>query len=103
MEDLEYTQSFDEDYITGVLPLDTGKNSSDDEGNESVADGGDKSNNDSSSPVHFDIPSYQFQKINVNHINNERRKIKTLCMVQKMSIRYLYHILKKTIHFIQGG
>ena len=52
---IEDTQYFDEYDIFDVPPPDAGK-ISDYEGNESVAEGGDKSNNDSSHTVHVDIP-----------------------------------------------
>ena len=56
MEDIEDTQYFDEYALPDVSPPNSGKKISDYEGNESVAEGGDKSNNDSSHTVHVDIP-----------------------------------------------
>ena len=56
MEDLEDTQDFDEYNLPNVFTPDAGKHFSDYEGNESVAEGGDRSNNDSSRTVHVDIP-----------------------------------------------
>ena len=56
MEDLEDTQYFYEYALFDVFPPDSGRNFSDCEGNESVAEGGNKSNNDSSHTVHFYIP-----------------------------------------------
>ena len=56
MEDLEDTQYFYEYNLPDVFPPDSGKNFSDYGVNESVAEGGDKSNNDSSHTVHVDIP-----------------------------------------------
>ena len=56
MEYLEDTQYFYEYALPDVAPLDAGKISSNDEGNESVAEVGHKSNNDSSPPVNVDIP-----------------------------------------------
>ena len=55
MEDLEDTQYFDDYALPDVSPPGAGK-ISDYEVNESVAEGGDKSNNDSSHTVHVDIP-----------------------------------------------
>ena len=63
MEDLEDSQYFDKDALTNTYPLDCGENSSNDEGKEYVAEGGDKSNNNSHPPVHVDIPEYQVQKL----------------------------------------
>ena len=56
MEDLEDTQDLDEYNLPDVSRPDAGKKFSDYEGNESVAEGGDKSNNDSSYTVHVGIP-----------------------------------------------
>ena len=56
MEGIEDTQDFDEDALPNVSPLDSGENTSNDEGNEYVEEGGDKSNNDSYPPVHAGIP-----------------------------------------------
>ena len=67
-----------------LYPIDTDENSSDDEGNEYVLEGGDKSNNDSSPTVHVGIPEYWVQKIIVNWLKDRLRKIKNLCMVQKI-------------------
>ena len=39
MEDLEETQDIYEDALPGVVPLDAGKSSSNDKGNESVVEG----------------------------------------------------------------
>ena len=44
MEYIEDTQGFYEDSLPDVFPLDSGENSSNEEVNESVAEGGDKSN-----------------------------------------------------------
>ena len=54
MEDLEDTQDIDKYALFDVLPPAYEK--SDYEGNESVAGGGDRSNNDSSHTVYVDIP-----------------------------------------------
>ena len=56
MEDLEDTKDFDEYALFDVFLPDASKNFSDYEGNEYVAEGGDKSNKDSSHTVHVDIP-----------------------------------------------
>ena len=56
MEDLEDTQDFVEGALPGVVPLDDGEIYSNDEGNGSVAERGDNSNNYLSPPVHFEIP-----------------------------------------------
>ena len=56
MEDIEYTQDFYEEYLPDVVLLDSGDNSSYEKVNESVAEVGDKSNNDSPPPVHVYIP-----------------------------------------------
>ena len=48
MEDFENTQDFEEYALPDVSPSDAGKLFSDYEGNEYGAEGGDKSNNDSS-------------------------------------------------------
>ena len=56
MEDFENTQYLYEDALLDVVPLNDGENYSNDEGNESIAEGGYNSNNDSSPPVHVDIP-----------------------------------------------
>ena len=77
MEDIEDTQYFDDYALPGVVPPDAGKKIYDYEGNESVAEGGDKSNNDSSHTVHVDIPEYQVQKTNVNCPKDKLRKRKT--------------------------
>ena len=42
MEDIEDTQMFDEDALPYVVSLNSGENDYNDEGNESVAEGGDK-------------------------------------------------------------
>ena len=55
MEDLEYTQCFDEYALFDVFPPDAGNFFSDYEDNESVAKGWDNSNHDSSHTVHADI------------------------------------------------
>ena len=55
-EYLEYNQYFDEYALPDVTLPDADKIFSDYEGNEYVAEGGDKSNNDSSRTVHLDIP-----------------------------------------------
>ena len=56
MEDLEDNQDFDEYTLPDIYPPDAGKNSSYYEGNESIAEGGGKSNNYLSHTVHVDIP-----------------------------------------------
>ena len=56
MEDLEYNQDFVEVSLPYFIPLDPGEIYSNDEGNESVVEGGDRSNNNSPPPVHVDIP-----------------------------------------------
>ena len=56
MEDLEDTQDFDEYALPDIFFPDVGKTFSDYEGNESVAEGGHKSNNESSHTVHVNIP-----------------------------------------------
>ena len=43
-EDLEDTQIFYKDYLPDVVPLDDGENYSSDEGEKSVAEGGDRQN-----------------------------------------------------------
>ena len=58
---------------------------SDYEGNESFAEGVDKSNNDLSHTVNVDIPLYQVQKMNVNHLKYKLSKRENLCVVQKHS------------------
>ena len=83
MEDLEDTQDFDEDALTDVVPLDAVENSSGGKGNESVDEGDEKSNNDSSPLVHYYIPKYKYQRINVNQLKDKLRKKKNLCMVKK--------------------
>ena len=47
---------------------------SDNEGNESLLEGGYKSNNDSSHTVHFGITEYQVQNMNVNQLKDKLRK-----------------------------
>ena len=42
MEDLGYTQDFDEGDLSDISPLDASEIDSNDEGNESVTKGGDK-------------------------------------------------------------
>ena len=42
MEYLEDAKYFDEDNLPDVIPIDAGENYSNDEGNESFAEGGDK-------------------------------------------------------------
>ena len=56
MGDPEDNQYFVEGSLHDVSPLDDGEICSNDEGNEYVAEGGLKSNNNLSSPVHVDIP-----------------------------------------------
>ena len=68
MEDIEDTQYFDENALPVVAPLDSDKRYFIDEGNESVAERGEKSNSDLPPPVHVYITEYQVQKINVNQI-----------------------------------
>ena len=58
MGDLEDTQYFDEDALPDVVPLDTGDFFSNDKGNESFTEGGDKLNNNSSPIVHVDNREY---------------------------------------------
>ena len=60
------------------------KNSSNDKGNASIVGGEDKSNNDSSPPVHVDIPENQVQNMNVDQLKENPMKRKNLCMVQKI-------------------
>ena len=78
MEDLEYTQDFDEYALPDIPPPDFGNNLSDYEDNESVFEWGGNSNNDSSHTVHVDIPLYQVQKMNVNQLKCKLLKRKTL-------------------------
>ena len=75
VKDLEYNQHFYVDDIPDVLPLGDGENDADDEGNEYVLKGGDKSNKNSSPPVYIDILEYQVQKVNVNQLKYKLRKI----------------------------
>ena len=72
MEYLEDTQDFDEDALPDVVSLDAGKKYYNDKCNEYVAEGLYKSNNDSSPPVHVDIPEYQFQNMNVEYIKEKK-------------------------------
>ena len=69
----------------GAPPPNSGKQISDYEGNESFAEGVDKSNNDLSHTVNVDIPLYQVQKMNVNHLKYKLSKRENLCVVQKHS------------------
>ena len=85
MEDLEDTQYFDEYALPDVPPPNSGKTISDYDGNESFAEGVDKSNNDSSHTVNVDIPLYQVQKMNVNHLKYKLSKRENLYVVQKHS------------------
>ena len=77
MEYLEDTQDFYEYALPDVFFPGSGKHLSDCEGNEYVAEGCYKSNNDWSSTLHVEIPSYQAQKMNVNHLKDKLSKIKT--------------------------
>ena len=83
MEDLGDTQDFDEDAVPDVVPPNAGKNSPDDEGNESIVEVGVKSNNNSSPTVHVDIPEYHVHKMNINQLKEKLRKIKTLYVTKK--------------------
>ena len=56
MGDLEDTQYFDESTLPDVSRIDSGENSSNDKGNEQVVEGGEKTDDDSSPPVHIAIP-----------------------------------------------
>ena len=77
MEDLENTQDFDDYVLPDVYPPDAGKMFSDYEGDKSVAEGGGKSNNDSSHTVYVDITSYRVQRMNVNQLKDKLGKINT--------------------------
>ena len=74
MEYLEDEKYFDEDALPDVVPFDAGENSYDDEGNESILEGGYKSNNYSSPPLHLEITLYQIQKMNANQIKDKLRE-----------------------------
>ena len=78
MEYLEDTQDFDEDALPDFVPLDSGENSYNDEINESVAEGGDRSNNNSSPPVHVETIEYENQKMNVHQLKDNLTKTKNL-------------------------
>ena len=56
MEDIEDTLYFDDHALPNVFSSDAGRIFSDYEGNEYIAEGRDKSNNDSSHTVHAEIP-----------------------------------------------
>ena len=74
MEYLEDEKYFDEDALPDVVPFDAGENSYGDEGNEYILEGGDKSNNYSSPPLHVEITLYQIQKMNANQIKDNLRE-----------------------------
>ena len=76
MESFGVTQDFYGGAIPDIDPLGVGENSAGDEGNGSVAEWGDKSNNDSSPPDHVDVPEDQVQKINVDLLNYDLKKRK---------------------------
>ena len=59
-------------------PIDSGENSSDDEGNEYVVEGGTKSNNYSFPLLYVDITLVKFQKINFNRLKDDLRKRKKI-------------------------
>ena len=40
--------------------------------------------------------------MNVDQRKDNIKKIKNLCMLQKIFMKDFYHIWKKTLHFIQG-
>ena len=103
MEDLEDTQYFYEDALPYIVPLDAGENASNDEGNEYVAEVGDNSNKNSFPPVNVDIPEYKCQNINVNQLKDNLMKIKTAVWYKQIFIKYFLYILKKKLHFMQGG
>ena len=71
MEDLDDTQDVDEYALPEVFFPDVGKHFSDYKGNEPVAEGGGKSNNDSYYSADVDIPYYQVQMMNVNQFNTQ--------------------------------
>ena len=81
MEDLEDTQYFDEYDLPDFSWF--WKNISDYQGNESVAEGGDKSNNDSYHTIHVKITSYQVKKTNVNQLKGTLGKEKPLYGTKK--------------------
>ena len=55
VDNLEYTQHFDEDALPDAVPFDDVENTSDNEGNKYIAEGVDNPNNDSSPPVYVGI------------------------------------------------
>ena len=77
MEDPEDTQYFYKYARPDVFLPGAGKIFSDYGGNEYVAEGGEKSNNDSSHTVHVDIPLYKFQRMNINQLKDKLMKRKT--------------------------
>ena len=76
---------------------------SDYEGNESVAEGWGKSNNDSSHTVHVEIPEYQYQRMNVNHLKDKLRKIKTSVWYKKIIDERLLTYLKEKAPLYADG
>ena len=57
---------FYEDALPVVFPIDSGENASDNEDNESIAEGVNNPNNDPYPTLYVEVPSYQVQNMNVN-------------------------------------
>ena len=74
--------------LPDVSPLDAGEFYFNGEGNESVEEGGDNSNNDSSTSVHVDIPEYQVQSINANKIKENITKKNPLQETNFLLMKY---------------
>ena len=75
MEYLEDNQYFDDYARLDVSPPDYVKKYYY-EGNESVVEVGDKSNNYLSHTVYVDIPEYQVQKMNLNNLKDKLKERK---------------------------
>ena len=79
-EDIEYTQYFGQYDQRDVSPPDAGITFSDYEGNEYFSERGYKSKSYLSYTVNVDIAEYQVQKMNVDNLKDNIRKIETsLC------------------------
>ena len=82
MEYLEENKDLDEYVLPYVTTPFSEKIFSEYEGNKSVVEIGDNSNNNLSHAVHVDIPEYQVQEINVNKLKDKIRNRKNLCILQ---------------------
>ena len=103
MEDIEDNQDSVQYALPYVFIPDAGNFFSYYEGNESVAEVGDKSNNYLSHTVHVGIPEYKFLKMNVNYLKDKIRKRKTSVWYKNiLDERLLIYLKEKAPLYVDG-